>query len=51
MEKLESNKRFPLSHSHDDYELHTVMGYGFQGQGQLPSAMLSNLPVLNNHRL
>src|ERR1039457_945626 len=25
---------FQLSHSHDDYEVHSVMGYGFQGQTQ-----------------
>ena len=34
MEKLESEK--PLSifpHSHDYYEIHSVMGYGFKGQG------------------
>ena len=23
-----------LSHSHDYYELHSAMGYGFKGQGQ-----------------
>jgi hypothetical protein len=28
---------FQLSHSHDYYEIHSVMGYGFKGQVQYPA--------------
>jgi hypothetical protein len=34
MEKWKAKSRFPLFHSHDYYDMHSVMGYGFKGQGQ-----------------
>jgi len=36
MEKWKAKSRFPLFHSHDYYDMHSVMGYGFKGQGHLP---------------